>query len=270
MSNTIPLRDHIAIRLTDFRGDGTKIIVTEFQTITRRQSAAGMLASGNTIVALENAIEESYRATLNQGASFIVEAAEGRFHDYIDLLIPFAHTFQADLLRAYDDVFGRLGMRGGEPSFRGRSADVMPRLAMIRDRIIGDFKIGIVGGKRVTGTKNQNIADFSGATINAPISFSQSITQTGLDADAVKFLTEMLRPEVLAELPNELRDEVKDAAEAARDELAKTPPDQGKIMRRFVAIARYAGQLGKSMLEAAAKEFAKQYAQQAGLPPPIV
>lgn len=264
MSNTIPLRDHIAIRLTDFRGDGTKIIVTEFQTITRRQSAAGMLASGNTIVALENAIEQSYRATLNQGASFIVEAAEGRFHDYVDLLIPFAHTFQADLLRAYDDVFGRLGMRGGEPSFRGLSADVMPRLAMIRDRVIGDFKIGIVGGKRVTSARNQNTVSLDGATINAPVSISQSISHSGLDQETLNFLGRLLRSDELVDLPAE----AKDAAKAVQDELGKPVPNKGKIMRWLTSIGGFAGQLGKDGLSAAAKELAKEYAKHAGLPLP--
>lgn len=253
----IPPRDHIAIRLTDFRGDGTKVVASAFQAIMRKQSAAGMLASGNTIFLIEQAMEETYRATLEQGATFIAEAVGERSADYVDLLDPFARTFQADLLRAYESIYGQMGLRGGEPSFQSRSAVVLSSLETRRGREIGDFKIGMVGGKRVSSTKNQNSVSFDGAIINAPVSVSQSINQAGLDNEALQFLSRLLQSDELADLPAEARDTI----EAAKDELGKPAPNRAKITRWLTAIAGYAGQLGKDALSAAVKELAKSYAQ---------
>lgn len=261
----IPLRDHIAIRLTDFRGDGTKHAASAFEAIMRKQSAAGMLASGNTIFLIEQAIEETYRATLEQGATFVAEAVGQWSADYVDLLDPFARTFQTDLLRAYEGIYGRLGLRGAEPSFQSRSVVILKSLETRRDRGIGDFKIGMVGGKRVSITKTQNSVSFDGATINAPVSVSQSINQAGLDTEALQLLGRILQSDELAYLPAEARD----AVEAAQDELGKPTPNRAKVTRWLTAIAGYAGQLGKDALSAAVKELAKSYAQQHGIPNPF-
>lgn len=262
----IPLRDHIAIRLTDFRGDGTKIAAASIQAIMRKQASAGMLASGNTILMLEDALIDTYAATLDHGGRYIGEAAPGDPQAYADLLGPFAWTFQVDLIRAYGEAYPRLGQRDNELPFDKRSDVVTAKFETIRDRFLGDFKIGMVGGKRMTDARNQNSVSFAGANIsNSTVTVIQSIERSGLDATALAYLAELLRSPDIAALPID----AKDAAEAARDELQKPAPDKGKIMRWLGAVARYAGQLGKEVIAAGAKELAKRYAAELGLPPPF-
>lgn len=264
----IPLRDHIAIRLTDFRGDGTKVAAAAIQAIMRKQAAAGMLASGNTIQMLEDALENTYSATLDHGGLYIGEAAPGDRQAYADLLAPFAWTFQLDLIRAYGEAYPRLGQRDDDLPFEKRSDVVSAKFETIRDRFLGDFKIGMVGGKRMVSQHNQNTISFDNAQItgsNVTVVITQSIEKSGLDTATLAFLGELLRSNAITELPIE----AKDAAEAARDELEKPAPDKGKVMRWLGAVARYAGQLGKDVVTAAAKELAKRYAAELGLPPPV-
>ena len=255
----IPLRDHLAIRLDDFRREGTRDAADQFQAITRAQSAKGMLSSGNTVIMLERALTTIFGQVLDRGAAFIAEAAEDPA-TYVDLLMPVSWSFQADLFRAYEKALGSMGGRDAALSFAVREAELAPLLATARDRLIGDFKIGLVGGRRMTTSKNQNIANFQGAIINAPLSLSQSISKTGLDQEVLKFLAQLLGAADLAELPPE----AKDAAEAVQDELAKPTPNKGKIARWLGSIGKFAAQVGKDAVAAGAKELAKQYAEQAG------
>lgn len=263
----ISISEFVGIRLGDFRRDGVAQCAAEIQRVMRRQSANGMLASGNTISAIEQAITEIYRETLTLGASFISEADPDDPQQHVGALDMFGRSFERDAVRQYETDFPRMG--DVVVPFELRREAVSKELAIIRDRTVGDFKFGIAGGRRMTRKPTID----NRVIFNAPVSGSPAIAPGGIINQHITPSDEGLREladRILTEL-NAATAAAADArrlAEEARVELAKPNPDRSLLVRLLTRVGNGLLLMGKTALAELTKAVVKAYADEFGIIPP--
>jgi hypothetical protein len=263
----IPVSDFIGIRLTDLRGDGSARCAADIDAVMRRQSAMQMLASGNTIDQIEKAIVAVYRDTLNMGASFIAEADPDDPQHHIGALDQFARALKLDVLRQYESDFGRVGLM--PMTFEPRRGEVASQLETVRDRVVGDFKFGMAGGRRMTQRPSvQNNVTFTGPVSGSPViapggTINLSVTRSdeGLRALADRMLSE-LTSATAAEA------DARRLVEEAKAELAKPKPDRSIVVKLLTRAGNGLLSIGNTALGEVAKAIVTGYAEEYGIIPP--
>lgn len=264
----IPISDFIGIRLTDLRGDGSARCAADVDAVMRRQSALQMLASGNTIDQIEKAMVSIYRDTLNMGASFIVEADPDDPPQHVEALDQFARALELDVLRQYENDFGRLGPM--PITFEHRRGEVASQFGTVRDRVVGDFKFGMAGGRRMMQKPSvQNNVTFTGPVSGSPViapggTINQTITRSdeGLRALADRILSE-LNSATAAEA------DARRLAESAKAELAKPKPDRSTVVKLLTRAGNGLLAIGNTALAEITKAVVTGYAKEYGIIPPI-
>ena len=226
-----------------------------------------MLASGNTVDQIEKAIFVVYRDVLNAGASFIADADPDDPQQHIGALDQFARTFERDLLRQYESDFGRLGWTG--ITFDQRQSEITSHLATARDRVVGDFKFGMAGGRRMAIRPSvQNNVTFHGPVSGSPvIAPGGTVSQTfNHSDDGVRALADRILSELTATTAAEA--DARRLAEEAMAELAKQKPDRSAIVKVLMRAGNGLLAIGRTTLAEGTKEIAKGYATPFGLIPP--
>ena len=263
----ISIGEYVGIRLSDIRGDGTRRATDDIDTVMRRQSAMGALAGGNTIDQIEKAIVAVYRDILNLGASFIAEAEPDDPQQHIGALDQFARAFQRDLLRQYESDFKRLGQM--PMAFERRRGEVSLQLSAVRDRLVGDFKFGIAGGRRMsqrpmvdnrvifTGTVSGSPVIAPGGTINQSIKYSD---------DGLRDLADRMLSELTSATAAEA--DARRLAEDAKAELAKPKPDRSIVVMLLTRAGNGLLAIGKTALAELTKAAVTGYAREYGIIPP--
>lgn len=262
----LSISEFVGIRLMDIRCDGGARYAAEIQAVLRQQSASGMLASGNTIHAMEQTIIAIYRDTLNDGAAFIAEADPDDAQQHVGALDEFGRSFERDAIRQYEEDFPRMGAVG--VPFERRQEALSQQLAPIRDRVVGDFKFGIVGGRRMT---RQPIID-NRVTFNAPVSGSPAIAPGGIinqtitpSDDGLRALSDRILSELNAATAAEA--DARRLAEEAKAELSKPSPDRSRLVQLLSQVGNGLLSIGKTTLAELTKAVVTAYAKDYGIIP---
>ncbi len=233
----------------------------------RRQNAMHMLASGNTIDQIEKAIVSAYRDTLNMGAIFIAEADPHDPQQHVGALDNFARSFELDILRQYESDFGRIGSM--PLTFEQRRSEVTSQLGTVRDRVVGDFKFGMAGGRRMTQTPLvQNNVTFNGPVSGSPIiAPGGTISQTVIHSDeGVRALADRMLSELNSATGAEA--EARQLLEQAKAELAKPKPDRSIVVKLLARAGNGLLSIGNKAFGEVAKAIVTGYAKEYGLIPP--
>lgn len=263
----ISASEHIGVRLSDIRCDGSGDCARDIDAVMRRQNAMGMLASGNTIDQIEKAIVALYREMLNKGAVLIAEADPDDPQQHAGALDEFARAFERDVLRQYESDFPRMGLKG--LTFDQRVGALSPQIATVRDRVVGDFRFGMAGGRRMV---RQPVID-NRVTFNAPVSGSPAIAPGGTINQTITPSDEGLRAladRLITELSAATADEAdaRRLAEAAKAELAKAAPDRPLVVELLTRAGKGLLFIGKTALAELTKGAVTAYAAEYGLIPP--
>jgi len=263
----IPISDYISIRLSDLRGDGSARSAADIDAVMRRQSAMQMLAGGNTIDQIEKAIVIIYRDILNMGASFIAEADPDDPQQHMGALDAFARAFERDVLRQYENDFGRMGSM--PMTFQQRSGVVASQLETVRDRVIGDFRFGMAGGRRMTQRPLvQNTVTFTGPVSGSPViapggKINQNITHSD---EGLRVLADRILSEVNSATAAEA--DTRRLANEAKTELAKPKPDRSAVVKLLTRAGNGLLSIGNIALGEVAKAIVTGYAEEYGIIPP--
>lgn len=259
--------EHIGVRLSDIRCDGSGDCARDIDTVMRRQNAIDMLASGNTIDQIEKAIVALYRETLAKGAVLIAEVDPDDPQQHAGALDEFAQAFERDVLRQYESDFPRLNLKG--LTFDQRLSALSPQIATVRDRVMGDFRFGMAGGRRMTRqpTNDYRVMFFG------PVSGSPAIAPGGLINQAItpsdvglRALAERLLTELGAATAAEA--DARQSAEAAKVELAKSTPDRPLVVKLLARAGKGLVSIGKTALAEFTKAAVTGYAREYGIIPP--
>ncbi|MBX9910132.1 MAG: hypothetical protein K2Z25_15635 [Beijerinckiaceae bacterium] len=267
MPASISSAEFIGIRLTDFRQDGTGTTKKSIDKVMRHQNAIGMLASGNTVFEIERAIVSVYQDVLVRGACFIAEADPENPQQHAGALGQFSRAFEKDVLRQYASDFGRMGHRG--LTFEQRESEVSAEFETIRDRVLGDFKFGLAGGRRMAQRSTpQNSMVITGPISGSPI-FNQggTINQTCTRSDTgLRELADRILFELTTATAAEA--DARRLAEEAKAELDKARPDRSAVVKLLMRAGNGLLAIGKTALAEVTKAVVTGYAKEYGIIPP--
>lgn len=263
----ISIGEFVGIRLAEFRGEGTARATAEIDSVMRQQNGIGMLVCGNTIDQIEKGIVAIYRDTVNAGASLIAEADPDDPHQHVGALDEFARAFQRDLLRQYKGDYWRLGQM--PMTFERRRGEVSLQLSTVRDRVVGDFKFSIVGGRRMAQRPQVD----NRVTITGPVGGSAVIAPGGTINQSITYSDEGVRAladRILSELTSATAAEA-DArrfTEAAKAELARPKPDRSIVVKLLTRAGNGLLAIGNTALAEVTKAIVTGYAEEYGIIPP--
>jgi hypothetical protein len=206
----------------------------------------GMLQSGNTIVAVSKAVQESFRATLHLLCRFGFEASGKVTPETADLLDSIASSLACEHLAMLEQLQEAATLP--ERTFTRVIDECRDQLFETRSALIDDFKHGMHEGKQVT---KEPFVSFSSHITNSPGAVQQTgvgtLTQTVSEqtfAPLLGTVEAMLRSPEVAALGDEKRQALVDTAEVVRREAQNSQPEPSKVKRwseRLIGLAREFG-----------------------------
>jgi hypothetical protein len=140
---------HLRIRLDDIRADAMKAIGQSTNKIMGEASRAGALSGSRVVLNIDQAIEDQFRLHLASAAKLILQITQGWAQEHSHLLIAMAASLKQDILV---DVERKQQARSAfDPNVNsdGRSQRLASVLDQRLDRILGDFKFGVVEGEKL-------------------------------------------------------------------------------------------------------------------------
>ncbi|MCO5089882.1 AbiJ-NTD4 domain-containing protein [Bosea sp. (in: a-proteobacteria)] len=142
-----PIDQHLGERLESVQRDAADAAAQAVQTVMRQQSAKGMLASGNTVLAAEGSVATIYQEAIDQAAEFAIELAGTALPAHQSLLASFGRTLATAVLERWKLGIDRLGISDTK-LIDERAKAFEARLEDIRIKSVKDFGFGMVKGAR--------------------------------------------------------------------------------------------------------------------------
>jgi hypothetical protein len=137
-------------------------------------------------------------------------------------------------------------------------AHLRDALATAREIIIGDFRLGVIGGKPMVSNSMQNVV-----TIQNVRDSIVNVVQTGHLSSSYqelgRRLAETLTSPEVEQLSPADKEEIVDLAGHVKDELAKQSPDQGRMRRGLARLGKALASFGANTASATTGQLIADY-----------
>jgi hypothetical protein len=248
-----PTPEYVARALSRFVDETRTRAIDAVTNIHSRNTAAGRLESGATLIESNDEMLALMKGTMKQGAEFIFNAYEDVTAAGVAALRKFGDDL-ALVVAAPVVEWAEAGQGGPGERLKAQMADELKkRLDIARNAALDDFSHGMHGNSRlrkepvVANIINNTISNSPGAVQQAGIGdFSQSaiIQNSG---NLIKAIDAFLATPEFQKLDPEKRNAVADVAEALKNEAAKTQPDPGRLHRWGLRLSALTKEFGLHM-----------------------
>lgn len=232
-----PTPQYVQRALGRIVGEARTEAINGVTAIQRRNSAAGRLDSGNTLVDSNEAMLALMKAMMKRGAETTFNAFEEVTDGGVRLLMNFGQAL-AKTVAAPVIEWAEADKGGPSAGIKAKMADeLQERLRRMLNDELDDFSHGMHGGARlkkepvVNSIINNTMNNSPGAVQQAGVGkFSQSAF-TQQTAHLTQAIDAFLASPEFQQLAPEQKDAVADVADALKHEAAQSEPNPGKLRR---------------------------------------
>ena len=252
----------LAGRLERMRAEALQCVLKSGSARTAEAALVGALSNSRLQLTLNEDAERIFVAETRAAAAYLWYALGDLAEGKLELLSVFAEGLRDDIIarranaNAAAAAFGQRGWKAKCCS------NLHERLTALTHSLKFDFENGIVGDQLMKRPP-QNIVNISNSNIfDSPFSITQSLTLSELRNELARDIRALASEDEFRDLSIDQKSELNDLTDEALTQIAKSPPDASRVVRKLKQIQGFASNVGAA---AASKAIADLILKAAGL-----